>query len=253
MGLFDGQTALITGAGQGVGQGIALALAAEGAQIVVAGRTESKLHDSCALIRERGGKAIAVGCDVVDAAQIEHCIAAALEAGDGGLDILVNNAQIVPLGSILDTDERAWQAGLDSGPTATLRFMKGCHAALKSRQGSIVNLASSSALRWDMKGYGLYAAAKEAIRCLTRAAAHEWAADGIRVNCILPLALSPGMAWWRENNPEEAEAFLSTVPMGRIGDCEKDIGRAVVFMCGPDAGYITAQSLVLDGGQANLG
>ncbi len=104
-----------------------------------------------------------------------------------------------------------------------------------------------------MRGYGVYAAAKEAIRCLTRAAAHEWAEHDIRVNCILPLALSPGMKWWKENNPEESEAFLKTVPLKRIGDCEKDIGRTVVFLCSPDASYITAQSLMLDGGQARLG
>ena len=252
MGMFDGKTAIVTGAGQGVGQGIALALAAEGANIVVSGRTESKLHDTCKLIAERGGVAEALACDVVDEKQIKNCVDATLKRF-GGIDILINNAQIVCLGQLLDIKEKDYQDGMDSGPLATLRFMTLCHPHLKKNGGAIVNLASSSALRWSMEGYGAYAAAKEAIRCLTRAAAHEWAKDDIRVNCILPLALSPGMEWWQKNQPEEAEAFLKTVPMNRIGDCEKDIGRAVAFLCGPDAGYITAQSLVLDGGQARLG
>lgn len=252
MAIFNGKTAIVTGSGQGVGQGIALALAAEGANIVVAGRTESKLHDTCKLITERGGRAEAVACDVVDEKQIQNCVDATLKHF-GGIDILINNAQIVALGNLLDVKEADYQAGMDSGPLASLRFMKLCHPHMKKNGGAIVNLASSSALRWSMVGFGAYAAAKEAIRCLTRAAAHEWAADNIRVNCILPLALSPGMEWWQNNNPEESKAFLGTVPMGHIGDCEKDIGRAVVFLCGPDAGYVTAQSLVLDGGQARLG
>lgn len=252
MGIFNDKTAIVTGSGQGVGQGIALALAAEGANIVVAGRTESKLHDTCKLITERGGRAEAVACDVVDEKQIQNCVDATLKHFSG-IDILINNAQIVALGNLLDVKEADYQAGMDSGPLASLRFMKLCHPHMKKNGGAIVNLASSSALRWSMVGFGAYAAAKEAIRCLTRAAAHEWAADDIRVNCILPLALSPGMEWWQNNNPEESKAFLGTVPMGHIGDCEKDIGRAVVFLCGPDAGYVTAQSLVLDGGQARLG
>jgi NAD(P)-dependent dehydrogenase (short-subunit alcohol dehydrogenase family) len=93
---------------------------------------------------------------------------------------------------------------------------------------------------------------KEAIRSLTRAAAVEWGPDGIRVNSIIPLAMSPGMAWWVENRPEESGAFMATVPLGRGGDCERDIGRAVVSLVGPDGSYITGTTLMLDGGQAFL-
>ena len=114
----------------------------------------------------------------------------------------------------------------------------------------MVNLGSSASIRWDPAGYGAYAAAKEAIRALTRAAACEWGVDGIRVNCILPLAMSPGMEAWVAARPQEAEKLMRTIPLGRIGDCEQDIGRAVVFLCGPDAAYITGHSLPLDGGQA---
>ncbi|MBP8925396.1 MAG: SDR family oxidoreductase [Pseudomonadales bacterium] len=248
MGILDGKVALITGAGQGVGRGIALALAAEGARLVVAGRTEGKLLQTVAEIERRGGTATAVVCDVMIAADIERCVRAAVDAF-GGIDILVNNAQVVPLGHLLGISDEHYQEGMDSGPLATLRFMRACHAYLKGG-GCIVNLGSSSAIRWDPSGYGAYAAAKEAIRALTRTAACEWGGDGIRVNCILPLAMSPSMDGWIASRPKEAQALFRTIPLGRVGDCEADIGRAVVFLCGPDASYITGHSLPLDGGQA---
>jgi len=242
------RVALVTGAGQGVGRGIALALAAEGANVAVAGRTESKLVATCEEIHRRGGKAFPVVCDVMSAEDVERCVEQTVAAG-GTVDILVNNAQVVPLGRLLDVSEEQYQAGMDSGPLATLRFMKACYPHLKGG-GSIVNLGSSSAIRWDPIGYGAYAAAKEAIRALTRAAACEWGSDGIRVNCILPLAMSPAMEDWIAARPEEAQEFFRTIPLGRVGDCEQDIGRAVVFLCGPDSAYITGHSLPLDGGQA---
>jgi len=248
---LDGKVALVTGAGQGVGQGIAYALATQGAQIAVAGRTESKLQTTCAEIRKRGGEAFPVVCDVTDRQQLQDCVAAVSGHFDA-LDILVNNAQIIHLRPLLQTEDRHFQDGIDSGPLATLRLMKLCHPQLKKNGGSIINLATSSALNGDVRGFGAYIAAKEAIRCVTRAAAHEWAADGIRVNCILPVANSPGMAEWEQNNPEAAQAYLQAMPLGRIGDCEQDIGRVVVFLCQPEASYVTAQSWVLDGGQSRL-
>ena len=244
--------AIVTGAGQGVGQGIALALSAAGAKTVIAGRTESKLHDTCALIEKRGGVAKPVVCDVSKDKDIQQVIKTTVDQF-GAIDILINNAQTVVLGPLLDNSDKDYASVMDSGPFATFRLMRAAYPHLKKTKGSIINLASSSALRWDMQNYGLYAAAKEAIRCFTRAAAHEWAKDSVRVNCILPLAASPGMQWWQENNPEEAAAFVATIPMQRIGDCERDIGRTVVFMCSEHADYITGQSLVLDGGQARLG
>jgi meso-butanediol dehydrogenase/(S,S)-butanediol dehydrogenase/diacetyl reductase len=248
MGMLDGKVALVTGAGQGVGRGIALALAGEGARIAVAGRTEGKLLETCAEIEGRGGRAVPIVCDVMIAADIERCVQQTVTAL-GTVDILINNAQVVPLGRLLDVTEEHYQEGMDSGPLATLRFMKACYPYLRDG-GCIVNLGSSSAIRWDPIGYGAYAAAKEAIRALTRAAACEWGPDGIRVNCVLPLAMSPAMDGWIASRPEEAAAFFRTIPLGRVGDCETDIGRAVVFLCGPDARYITGHSLPLDGGQA---
>jgi len=250
MGLLEGKVALVTGAGQGVGQGIAFALAGEGARIAAAGRTLSKVEDSCAEIRRRGGIAESFRCDVAVKADVDACVAQVVKRF-GAVNILVNNAQQVPLGRILDVSDEAFQQGFDSGPLATLRFMRACYPYLKG-DGVVVNLGTSAALRWDPIGCGGYAAVKEAIRSLTRAAACEWGADGIRVNCILPLANSPGLKGWIAGNREEAAAFFQPIPMRRIGDCERDIGRAVVFLCGPDSGYITGHSLPVDGGQAFL-
>ena len=249
--LLEGKIALVTGAGQGVGQGIALALAAEGAAVAVTGRTLEKLEATCELIVQREGRALPVVCDVKSATSLEQCLAAVL-AHFGGLNILVNNAQEVPLGSLQQVTDDSFTAGWESGPLATFRMMKLCYPHLQG-DGCIVNLASSAAQRWDMSGYGAYAATKEAIRSLTRAAACEWGAEGIRTNVILPHAKSPGLAWWIDNKPEEAEAFIATIPQRRVGECEEDIGRFVAMLCSDASAYVNGQSIALDGGQANLG
>jgi NAD(P)-dependent dehydrogenase (short-subunit alcohol dehydrogenase family) len=249
---LQGSVALVTGAGQGVGRGIALALAAEGASVAVAGRTVAKLRGVVEEIERRGGRARAVACDVRDAASVQAAVGQVAESL-GGLQILVNNAQEVPLGPLLGVDDAAFAAGWESGPLATFRLMKLAHPHLARRGGSIVNLASSAAMRWDLAGYGAYAAVKEAIRQLTRAAACEWAADGIRTNCILPLANSPAMEGWTSARPQEAAAFLATVPQRRVGDCEADIGRFVATLCSDACRYVNGQSIALDGGQAFLG
>lgn len=247
-----GKIALVTGAGQGVGQGIALALAAAGAAVAVAGRTLEKVEATATLITERGGKALALVGDVKSGDDLANFIDRTA-AQFGGLDIVVNNAQEVPLGPLLEVAEEAFLAGFESGPLASFRLMKLAHPQLKMRGGgTMINLASSAGIRWDMSGYGAYAAVKQATRALTRAAAAEWGRDGIRVLTIAPHAESPGLKWWVENHPEEAEAFFRTIPLGRIGRLEEDIGRAVVALCGPDMAYLTGATIPLDGGQANF-
>ena len=153
-------------------------------------------------------------------------------------------------GEVSDED---FELGFRSGPLAVLRLMKLVHPHMVAGGGgTIFNLVSSAGVRWDMAGYGAYGSVKQAIRPLTRAAAAEWGRDNIRVLSIAPHAKSPGLKWWIENNPEEAEAFFRTIPLGRVGECEEDIGAAVVALCQPELRYLTGATIPLDGGQANF-
>ena len=249
---LSGKVALVTGAGQGVGQGIALGLAAAGALVAVTGRTLAKLEQTCALISDRGGTALAIEGNVKDAGSLAAMVdRTASELG--GLDILVNNAQEVPNGPLLEVSDEAFMAGFESGPLASFRLMKLAHPHMIVRGGGvIVNLASSAGIRWDMSSFGAYGAVKQATRVLTRAAAAEWGGSGIRVLTIAPHAESPGLKWWIAKNPDEAEAFFRTIPLGRIGRLEEDIGRAVAALCSDDFAYLTGATIPLDGGQANF-
>lgn len=254
MSALAGKVAVVTGGGQGVGRGIALALARRGAKVALLGRTRSRLEavaEEIAALGE-GAEAAAIVCDVKNGVEIDKAVAAVAERF-GGVDILVNNAQEVPLGTLLSVSDAAFEAGFASGPQASLRFMRACHPHMKQRGGGVIfNLATSAARRWDMAGYGAYAAVKQAIRALTRAAAAEWGPDGIRVLTIAPHANSPALNGWISGNPEEAEAFFQTIPLRRIGDCEDDIGAAVAALCGQEFGYLTGATVPLDGGQANF-
>lgn len=245
------RTAIVTGAGQGVGQGIALALGAEGANLVLAGRTREKLEHTANLIEARGGRAHLVACNVKDPGDLERLVSEAALAF-GRIDILVNNAQEVPNGPLVTLDDDKLSAGWESGPMAVFRLMKLAYPHLKDSRGCIVNLASTVVARWDMSGYGGYAAVKEAIIMLTRAAACEWGPDGIRANAILPHAKSPGLMKWMEMNPAEAAAFQATIPLRRVGETEEDIGRFTAMLCSDASAYVSGQVIAIDGGQANL-
>lgn len=253
MGHLDGRVAVVTGAGQGVGQGIALALASDGASVAVVGRTAAKLDATCALLRERGATAEPFVLDVLDTGRIPAVVGDVAERF-GRIDILVNNAYSGCYGPLLSLSDEQFRRGFESGPFAALALMKAAHPHLRrDGGGSVVNLVTSAMVRWDLSTYGAYAAAKSALRSLTRAAASEWGRDGIRVNSVAPHATSPAYAGWQEASPEEAAAFCESIPLGYVGDCEQDIGRAVAMLCGPDARYLTGATIPLDGGQANFG
>ncbi|HET8994581.1 MAG TPA: SDR family oxidoreductase [Rhodococcus sp. (in: high G+C Gram-positive bacteria)] len=234
--------------GNGIGRGIALALAAAGARVAVVGRTSSTITAVADEIVARGGRAGSFVCDVTDGVAVDELVAEVVEEF-GGLTVLVNNAMAPAHGRLLDVDEASYRGALESGPMATWRMMRACHPHLRGR-GRIVNLGSAAGIRWDPSGTGAYAAAKEAVRVLTRTAACEWASDGIRVNAILPLANSSTMEEWFRLEPEAAQGYLATVPLGRLGDPETDIGPAVVFLCSDASRYITGHTLAADGGQA---
>jgi NAD(P)-dependent dehydrogenase (short-subunit alcohol dehydrogenase family) len=249
---IQGKIAIVTGSGQGIGQGIALALGKAGAHIMLAGKTPAKLEETKSCIEAAGGHAATVAANVSEPDDIARIVESTLTAF-GGVDILVNNAQQAVLGPLLDLDDAGFRMTMDTGPWAVFRLMKAVHPHMKRRGGgAIINLASSAAISWNTSSVGVYACAKQGIRALTHAAASEWGPDGIRVNTIAPLGASPSFKAWLEAKPEGPDAYLATIPMRRVGDPEIDIGRVVVFLVGPDAGYITGATIPIDGGQANF-
>ena len=253
MGKLEGKVALITGAGQGIGQGIALALAKEGAVIAVAGRTESKLHTTCGLLADIGARGEAVVCDVSKKDDITDAVDRTVELF-GGIDILVNNANDCKPGPLLSVLDEDFERSFATGPLATLRMMQASYPHMNSRGGGvIINMVTSAAVRWDASNYGAYGSIKEGMRSLTRAAACEWGKDNIRVLNVAPHAKTSALQWWMDKNPEEAAAFVAGIPLGRVGDPETDIGRAVVFLVSEDAGYLTGATIPLDGGQSRWG
>jgi NAD(P)-dependent dehydrogenase (short-subunit alcohol dehydrogenase family) len=253
MGILDGKVALITGAGQGVGQGIAFALAKEGARIAAIGRTDATLKATCDQIGGFGGQAIPIVADVHDADAIKRSVETTVGTF-GRLDILVNNAYGIALGPLLSLTDEDFERSMSGSPLSTFRYMVACHPHLKaSGDGAILNLSTSATRRWDAANYGFYAASKRAVEALSRAAASEWGPDNIRVNTIAPHALSPGLKGWIDGNPEEAKAFFKTIPLGRVGDCEHDIGAVALFLVSPASRYVTGTVIPVDGGQAFFG
>lgn len=184
MATLKNKVALVTGAGQGIGQGIAYALADEGATVAALGRTADKLETTSQEIEARGGRALPIAADVKDPDQTTEAITT-ITKELGGLNIRINNAQEYNFGRLLDIDLKNIEAGWESGPLAAVRLMRTAHPHLKG-DGVIINVSSGAALDASPAGIGAYAATKAALQAFSRAAAVEWAADGIRVNTIMP-------------------------------------------------------------------
>jgi NAD(P)-dependent dehydrogenase (short-subunit alcohol dehydrogenase family) len=246
------RVAIVTGGGQGVGLGIATAMARQGANLVLTGRTEAKLREAETTLQALGAQVLVVPGDTRRRADADKTIALAIERF-GRIDALVNNAQSstpgVPLEALTDDD---WRETLESGLYGTLYFMQAVLPLMKQQHsGKIVNFASRTGIE-GMLGFGAYATAKEGIRGLSRVAAREWGAYGICVNVVCPAALTPAADKYLEANPLERTRYLSEIALGRFGDPEQDIGRVVAFLCSAGADYITGQTINVDGGQSML-
>lgn len=169
----------------------------------------------------------------------------------GKLTGLVNNAHASRQKPLMELTEEDWSLSFGTGFNATLYFMKASYPELVKQGGAIVNFGSGAGLQ-GLELQASYAAAKEAIRGLSRVAANEWAKDNIRVNIVCPIALTEGVAKWKENFPEQFKAVAGQIPLGRFGDPQKDVAPVVAFLLSEDSRYMTGQTVMADGGDIKL-
>ena len=245
-GRLAGRTAIITGAGTGVGQGIAVAMAKQGANIVICGRTPETLDETRGRVEAAGGSILCLEGSVADRECAPRVVAAAVERF-GRLDILVNNAHTFsPTLPMDETPESDFRQHMESGFFGTVWFMQAAFPHMKGKGGSIINLASIAGIAgWPL--FTPYAAAKEAIRGMSRSAARDWGRHRIRVNVIVPSSHSKITDAYF-SDPAAMEAVVATIPLGYMGDPELDIGGVAVFLASDDARYVTGQTLHADGG-----
>lgn len=240
------KVAIVTGAGQGVGRGIALALAKEGATIVVVGRTLDKCVRTVEEIKSFGGKALALASDVSKRDQVDEVVQQTIEAF-GAIHILVNNAHASrPMVPFEETTDKDMAVSL-KGMYGTYYFMQACFPYLKQGRGKVINLGSVSGLRGDA-GFAAYAIAKEGIRAMSRVAAREWGPLGVTVNVVCPFSDSPGIEYMIETNPDFIPTLTESTSLKRLGSSELDVGRTVVFLASAAGDYITGQTINVDGG-----
>lgn len=239
-----GKTAIVTGGSQGIGRAIAKRLAELGATVVICGRRQEVLEQVAADIRSAGGSALPLVCDVTSNDDVEALVHATL-AETGRIDILVNNAGINRDTLLMRMSEDDWDTVLDVNLKGMYRCTKAVlRPMLKQRSGRIINISSVVGLTGN-PGQANYAAAKAAVLGFTKSVAREVASRGITVNTVVPGYIDTDMT--RALSEDQRERLLKQIPLERMGTPE-DIAHAVAFLASDEAGYITGQSLIVDGG-----
>lgn len=249
---FLNRVALVTGAGQGIGRAIAVAFAAEGAHVAVNDIDAASARATVDSITSAGGRAIAVPADVSDEGAVEAMVeSVARELG--GLDVVVNNAywraKATTAATLRSEDfDRCMRIAV----YGTFFVSRAAYPHLRARRGSVINLGSEGSHNPPLPGMLDYAAAKAGVRAISKALAREWGADGIRVNTIWPNATTPLWNAYAEANPEEMQRMVGEIALGRPGDAAVDIAPVVLFVASEDAGFITGQTIVANGGRTML-
>jgi 7-alpha-hydroxysteroid dehydrogenase len=241
---MDDRVAVVTGAGRGIGQGIALALAEMGAHVVCAARTAREIEATAARARGLGVRALAVPCDVTDPAQIEAAAAAAVREF-GRLDVLVNNAGGFPPMPFLDMDLPTWEWCFRFNLTSAFLMTRACLPHMLAGDGGVVLNVSSAAGRIVRKGFVGYGTAKAALSFMTRQLAAEFAprvrVNALAVGAVDTSALRPFLS------PEIRRQMEALTPMRRIGTVE-DVALAALWLCTPAGGWVTGKVVEVDGG-----
>ena len=245
---LDGNVTIITGGGKGIGFGLAQAFAEEGSNLVLTGRTESRLLEAKQKLEAKYGiEVLPIVADGADEEAIRKVVAAAVEKF-GKINTLVNNAQVSKSGlPLVEHTKEDLDLAIYSGLYAAFFYMRECFPYLKETKGSVINFASGAGL-FGKLGQSSYAAAKEGIRGMSRVAATEWGPDGVRVNVVCPLAMTESLRQWRDEYPELFEKTIQGIPLGRFADPKDDIGRVCVFLASEDAHFVTGETITIQGG-----
>jgi 3-oxoacyl-[acyl-carrier protein] reductase len=244
--MFDlsGMTALVTGASGGLGSSIAKALAAQGARLAVSGSNVEKLER---FRGELGGDHVALGCNLSDGAAVDQLIPQAVEALGGKLDILVNNAGITRDNLLMRMKDDEFEEVIRVNVEAAFRLMRAAaKPMMKARFGRIISITSVVGVTGN-PGQANYVASKAALIGMTKAVAQELASRSITVNAIAPGFMASAMT--DALNEQQRSAILSRIPMGAMGSGD-DIGAACVYLASREAGYVTGQTLHVNGGMA---
>lgn len=248
--LLQGRTALVTGAGGGIGRGLAQALAGAGANVVIAARRTATGNETLALIDAEGGRAICVQTDVARRGDVEAAVRATI-ASYGGLDIVVHNASSGQ--SSLPTkceeiDDARWDEQYAIAIDAAFYLAQAAFAHLRDTgRGRFVILSSAQALHGGAMN-PIYASVKSAQRGMVKALAREWGPHNVTVNAIAPAAETDASKAYFERNPQIRERILSAIPLRRMGDMRDDIGGAIVALASDSMRFVTGQTIPVDGG-----
>jgi NAD(P)-dependent dehydrogenase (short-subunit alcohol dehydrogenase family) len=248
---LSGKVAFITGGGTGIGRACALAFAAQGAQIAVAGRRKAALAGVVREIESSGGKALALTCDVVNRGAVEAAISS-VALRFGRLNVIVNNAGAIVVGTAEETSDEDWSRVLATNLTGTFHVSRAAIPALrKSGGGSIVNIGSYLGIV-GRRRRAAYCAAKAGLAGLTRAMALDHAQDNIRVNCVCPAIVETEMSLLSLSKAPDPEAArkqrIAELPLGRFGQPE-DIALMALYLASDESSWVTGTVFPIDGGQ----
>lgn len=244
---LDGKVATVTGGGRGLGRSMALALAHAGADLALVSRTEAELNEVSEKVRRFGRKVLSVVADLTNFDQIP-AIVEKVAAYYGHIDILVNNAGRNIRGSAENFSIQDWDSVMNLNLRAAFLMAQTVgRVMIRQGHGKIINTASLTSFI-AIPNMIAYCASRGGVQQMTKALAVEWAKYGINVNAIAPGYFLTKQTKPVFDDPKRREWVLSKIPMGRIGDLEKDLAGLVIFLASPASDYITGQTIIVDGG-----